>query len=119
MKFLLTIVLALTSMASFSATNLGYICVPSNQVEAKKLEKLGPKIGEDYLSAIGVLVVRPETCQEIHAMIYRDICKAGPYFVAIGLDSSSVLTVKGNTKINLECEEDQVVGPLPVLGGSN
>ncbi len=119
MKFILSLILAMASLNVFSTENLGYVCVPTNNAAKLKLAKLGSKIGEDYLKEIGVLLIRPETCADMHAMIYQDVCMAGPFVVAIGINNFSELTVRGNNKITLECQKDSVVYPFPVLGGSN
>jgi hypothetical protein len=113
MKFLLPLTLLL-SLNSFAQDRLGYVCLPKSEADALKLQKLSKKIGKDYLKEIGVLIVRPETCVDIHAAIYQDVCKAGPFTVTIGLEGEDELIVSPTQKVALACESDQPVDIFPV-----
>jgi hypothetical protein len=119
MKFITALFFFALSLNVFASENLGYICLPADELAAKKLEKLAPKLGDNYLKYVKALIIEGESCAEVHAMIYKDICLAGPYTVQIGLESDSQLIIRGNNKIDLICNENDVVYPFPVLGGSN
>lgn len=110
MKFTLFF-LVLLSFNSFAFDNQGYVCLPKTKSDASLLRKLGPKIGSDYLPSLGFVVIRPETCAEMHVMIYSDVCQAGPFTVNFSLDdASSELVVPKGKNIQLLCELDQPAG---------
>ncbi len=119
MKKLILVAITMISMNAFAEDGIGYACLANGPVAIAKLAKLAPKLGVDYLPSIGVLIVGSETCADMHAMMYKDVCKAGPFIVNIGWEGEAELIVKGNNRISLTCEEQTIVEPYSSLGGSN
>ena len=118
MKFLIVLAM-IFSLNVFAESQRGYNCIPENNVEGMKLDKVKAKLGRDYLQTIGVVTVRPETCSLNQIMIYRDICKAGKSPVSIGPGAASEIVVSRGKIIRVLCEVDIEVGTYPGSGGSN